>query len=190
MKSFIKKLLPKKYKKQLYNHYNGVFKQKALDRYAWFEKITTVHELADRHLRNLKAIPSRREMLSIFPQNGVVAEIGVDEGNFSEEIIAQNKPAKLHLIDVWGTERYNKQKQRGVEEKLTRQISEGMVDINVGYSNEVVTIFPDSYFDWIYIDTSHSYGGTKEELELYAPKMKPHGIIRGMIILSAIGRER
>lgn len=46
-------------------------------------------------------------------------------------------------------------------------------------STEAAQDFEDGYFDWIYIDTDHSYETTRDELELYAPKMKPGGIIAG-----------
>jgi len=39
--------------------------------------------------------------------------------------------------------------------------------------------FPDAYFDWIYIDTDHSYPTTRDELAVYESKMKPGGIIAG-----------
>ncbi|MEX0773138.1 MAG: class I SAM-dependent methyltransferase, partial [Balneolales bacterium] len=36
-----------------------------------------------------------------------------------------------------------------------------------------------NYFDWIYIDTDHSYETTRDELRLYASKVKQGGIIAG-----------
>ena len=38
---------------------------------------------------------------------------------------------------------------------------------------------PDSYFDWVYLDTDHTYDTTRRELELLRPKMKKGGIIAG-----------
>ena len=39
--------------------------------------------------------------------------------------------------------------------------------------------FPDNYFDFIYIDTSHQYEHTKNELNLSLRKIKNSGIIAG-----------
>ena len=41
----------------------------------------------------------------------------------------------------------------------------------------IIFDFKDDYFDWIYIDTDHSYPTTIGELEAYAPKIKENGII-------------
>ncbi len=37
----------------------------------------------------------------------------------------------------------------------------------------------DSYFDWVYLDTDHSYSVTKQELDILKFKVKPGGIIAG-----------
>jgi predicted O-methyltransferase YrrM len=64
-------------------------------------------------------------------------------------------------------------------EKFKDSISTGNVEIVIGYSTDVVSSFQDDYFDWIYIDTDHSYSNTISELSLYGPKMKKDGIICG-----------
>ncbi len=53
------------------------------------------------------------------------------------------------------------------------------MEINLGLSTEVVSQFRDKYFDWIYIDTSHNYIVTKQELEMYQSKIRDGGIIAG-----------
>jgi hypothetical protein len=37
----------------------------------------------------------------------------------------------------------------------------------------------DNYFDWVYLDTDHTYETTRRELELLRSKMKKGGIIAG-----------
>lgn len=137
------------------------------------------YELGYRHIRNARLITTREELLRILPHNGVAAELGVDEGNYSNSIISINKPKMLHLIDFWGSKRYNQDKRKKVEKRFRDNIENGTVEINIGLSTEIVNNFQDNYFDWIYIDTSHSYKTTIKELELYRSKLKAGGIIAG-----------
>ncbi len=94
-------------------------------------------------------------------------------------IININKPKKLHLIDLWGSNRYNQGKRKSVENRFAKMIKENLVEINIGLSTTVVDLFDDFYFDWIYIDTCHSYETTIAELESYRKKVKENGIIAG-----------
>jgi len=137
------------------------------------------HPLSQRHVSGGRLLASRELLLEHLPKGGVVAEIGVDQGEFSMAILKLNRPKKLHLVDLWGSKRYGKSKQRGVEEQFAREIAAEGVSIHVGYSTDVAKEFPDHYFDWIYIDTSHSYKVTIAELEAYRTKVKPGGIIAG-----------
>lgn len=137
------------------------------------------YELSEIHIKNTKLLTTREELLKLLPKGGVVAELGVDEGGFSEKILKLTQPEKLHLIDYWGTKRYNVNKRNGVELKFKNLIQNNKVEINLGYSTDVVKEFDDNYFDWIYIDTTHLYKTTIDELVLYHKKIKPNGIIAG-----------
>jgi hypothetical protein len=136
-------------------------------------------ELKEKNFINLRVLKDRDQLLKLMPKNGIVAELGVDKGVFSKRILELCEPQKLHLIDVWDSERYHKGLKLEIEEIFQRQIFNKRVEINFGYSTEVSSIFPNEYFDWIYIDTDHSYQLTKLELEMYSSKIKPGGIIAG-----------
>lgn len=136
-------------------------------------------ELGDEYFVNTKVLSNRERLLEYMPKNGVVAELGVNEGDFSEKILSTTNPKKLHLIDVWASKRYHEGLYSSVKKRFSSQIESNLVEINRGLSIEAVNSFSDNYFDWIYIDTDHSYSTTKAELELYAPKMKEGGIIAG-----------
>jgi len=179
MKQMLKKLLPGSLKKRLRSHFKRILKQEHHANVDRFEKKAIAYELEEKHLTSLKGLPNRTFMLKLLPQGGVVAELGVDEGNFSEEILKYNKPSKLHLIDVWQGERYNQNKKAGVESKLADEIGSGKVSVDIGYSTEVVKSYSESYFDWIYIDTAHSYHVTIDELNAYSTKVKPGGYMAG-----------
>jgi len=135
--------------------------------------------LEEKNIQNTKFLLNRTVLLQSLPKNAIVAELGVDQGDFSAEILKFCEPKKLHLIDFWGSKRYNQIKQKSVEKRFEDELKRGQLEINLGFSIEVVKQFPDNYFDWIYIDTDHSYKTTKAELDLYAPKMKSGGVIAG-----------
>jgi hypothetical protein len=136
--------------------------------------------LRNDNIQNLKVLLNRDALLKNMPKNKVVAEIGVDRGDFSELIIKTTSPQKLHLIDAWSDDsRYHVGLKSIVAEKLKKEIDNGIVDLDVGFSTSVLANFPDAYFDWVYLDTDHSYQTTKEELAILKFKVKPDGIIAG-----------
>jgi len=138
-----------------------------------------IPEIGYEHVHNARLLATREQMLSLLPKSGVVAELGVDHGIFSQKILDINQPSKLHLVDVWHSNRYPEKLFYEVGERFRSEIKTSKVEINRGLSTEVVKQFPDKYFDWIYIDTVHDFKITRQELEMYLPKMKAGGIIAG-----------
>ena len=119
-------------------------------------------------------------LLKTLPPNSICAEIGVDKGVFSEEILQFVAPSKLHLIDAWGDpHRYHDGLKSFVKDKFKTQILAGQVVMNIGFSTDVLRMFPDHYFDWVYLDTDHTYKTTAAELAILKSKMKSGGIIAG-----------
>jgi hypothetical protein len=149
-------------------------------------------DVAEKHIAKTKVLVNRFKLLELLPKNAIVAELGVANGDFSQKIWDITSPQKFHIIDFWGSSRYNTTLKKNVLKRFEDQITEGKVEINLGLSTGVVSSFKDDYFDWIYIDTDHSYLTTKEELELYAPKMKKGGIIAGhdFVVGNMIGMNR
>jgi len=131
------------------------------------------------HIRNLSALTDREQLLQILPKNAVVAEIGVNEGGFSEKILRLCKPQKLILIDVWASKRYHEGLFDKVSKRFEKELSVKTVEIIRDLSFGGIQSVPDNYFDWVYLDTDHSYKTTSKELELLRTKMKPDGIIAG-----------
>jgi predicted O-methyltransferase YrrM len=136
-------------------------------------------ELQLRHLHNLKVVPDRTAFLETLTKGGIVAELGVDHGDFSAKILSINRPERLHLIDVWSSTRYHGGLEKIVRDKFKAEIASGQVKIDLGLSTDVLPRFPDGYFDWVYIDTDHGYTVTAAELAIARSKVKPGGIIAG-----------
>ncbi len=135
----------------------------------------------------------RQALLDCLPKESVVAEIGVAEGNFSQEILQQALPRKLHLIDPWlhqdaedyATDPNNVCQSEAdlrwlaVQDKFRSLVDNGFVEIHRAFSHEAVQTFPDGYFDWVYIDAMHTYEACLDDLRLYDAKVGPEGFICG-----------
>ena len=135
--------------------------------------------LARKHMKNCELLLDRSEMLSKLKKGGKVAEIGVAQGEFSELILKITEPDLLHLVDVWNSKTYHAGLFKKVADKFKNLIDEERIQILRKLSTDAAEDFDDNYFDWIYIDTDHSYATTREELVKYAPKVKHDGIIAG-----------
>jgi hypothetical protein len=175
MYGILKKILSDNTKHKLFQFFIKLIKRKLID----VESRIPKYLLEERHFANLKALKNREKLLELMPKNAVVAELGVNKGDFSEQIINKCQPNKLHLVDVWNSKRYHSGLKLEIESKFEEEIQKGQIIINYGLSTDVVKNFENTYFDWIYIDTEHSYKCTIAELEMYAEKIKPGGIIAG-----------
>ncbi len=121
---------------------------------------------------------NRNFLLEMMPKNSVCAELGVNKGEFSQKILDYVQPEKLHLIDPWHIKPHN-ECYEGVCEKFGQQVKSGQVEIHKSKSQLCYDQFPDDYFDWIYVDGSHSYKSVKRDLDLYYSKIKMYGFITG-----------
>jgi len=132
----------------------------------------------------------RGEVLQqLVPENAVGAEIGVHKGQFVRAILDSVKPAKLHLIDPWylfGKEwewakdnRSTMEALIGILRAYEEELINGSIVLHIGYDLDILPTFPNQYFDWVYLDTSHQYEQTKRELGLLKLKTKTDGIIAG-----------
>lgn len=143
-----------------------------------FKKSLPEYKLEAKHTQGGVLLPSRRALLELMPKDSVVAEIGVANGDFSEEILELAAPKTLHLVDCWDSERYQSGKTT-VDRKFQEQIESEQVRINRGLSVDVLKTFENDYFDWVYIDTDHSYKTTALELLEGERVVKPGGRILG-----------
>lgn len=138
--------------------------------------------------------PSSREtFIELMPKEGIGCEIGVAKCEFSQNLLAKISPKKLHLIDPWifqeredyQADSNNVSNEEGEVRYQTAlnlfkdQLETGQVEIHREFSYDAVSLFPDKYFDWIYVDAVHSYEGAKKDLEDFLPKLKDDGIMMG-----------
>ncbi|EFC55236.1 class I SAM-dependent methyltransferase [Enterobacter cancerogenus] len=136
-------------------------------------------KLQRQNMENCQLLLDRDELLGLMPKNAVVAEIGVDKGDFSEKILEICAPKKLFLVDAWHTERYHDGLFESVTTRFAKELEQNVIEIKRGLSVDMASQFEENSLDWIYIDTDHSYETTIRELCAYSPKIKPGGIITG-----------
>ncbi|SCW66727.1 Methyltransferase domain-containing protein [Rhizobium mongolense subsp. loessense] len=139
---------------------------------------TPLTDLGYFQTNNCRVLPNRLELLHHLPGRGIVAEIGAAFGSYSAEILARNRPRELHLIDAWDTDRY-RVGMKEIEKSFASEIRAGRLHLHQGYSTARLKKFSDNFFDWVYIDTNHTYQTTWEELVLCDAKVKREGHIAG-----------
>lgn len=143
--------------------------------------------------RTERDLASRRARIAFLkehlPQGGVGAELGVFKGEFSPLLLEELAPTRLHLIDPWYLHapfwEWAEGRPSTVDallEILRRHrdhIHEGRVLIQVADDRQALAGFASEYFDWVYIDSSHQYQHTWEELSLLKSRVKSTGVIAG-----------
>lgn len=141
--------------------------------------LPSLNTLPRKYIEGTILLENREILLEQLPVDSIGVELGVAAGDFSERIIAKLNPKKLHLVDVWDSERYGEHLFQSVKHKFRDAIESGSCQIHRNTSLKAVDDFEDNYFDWVYIDTTHGYATTKKELTAYNTKIKPGGIIAG-----------
>jgi hypothetical protein len=150
-----------------------------------------------RRFRKAFVGDERAELLNLLPEGSVGAEIGVWRGDFSARLLSFVRPARLHLVDPWKFEtsssydgaRYggavakNQAEMDSIYETVLRRFAQeaetGVVVVHRGRSAQIGMQFDDAYFDWVYIDGNHLYEYVKRDLEVFATKVKPGGLLTG-----------
>lgn len=128
-------------------------------------------ELPASKLVGCEVLPNRFAILDRLPKGGVMAEVGVDRGDFSQEILTRCQPEKLHLFDMDMSRLVNKDVLGAVAQRGS------VVKTHAGDSSTNMSKVPDGYFDAIYIDGDHAYEGVKRDIMAAVPKLKPQGVL-------------
>lgn len=108
---------------------------------------------------------SRWHLLAFLPHGGRIAEVGTHRGDFARQILDVCHPQELRLADL-DTSFLNPAIEK-----------DPLVRVYRGFSHEVLTTFPDDYFDWVYIDADHSYDATLRDARAAASKVKRGGYL-------------
>jgi len=156
------------------NKFKSLFKSRSR-----IDKSIPRFQLKERNVKNCKLLLNRDELISLIPKNSIIAELGVDKGDFSKKLLDVVNPKLLCLIDMWGSNRYGNDKADLINDKFKSQIKNESIKVFRSDSITAAENFQTSYFDFIYIDTDHSYETTIKELRAWKTKIKDDGIIAG-----------
>jgi hypothetical protein len=97
------------------------------------------------------------------------------------------RPEKFYAIDSFGGHlkffRDNLRKmglthRQWYEAKFAHEISQGIVEIREGWSWDVLNVFPDAFFDFIYLDADHTYESVVKDIKALERKIKIGGYIQ------------
>jgi hypothetical protein len=138
-------------------------------------------ELTPLHLAGARLVPDRRALLEVFPKEGVGAELGVAEGDFSAQLLDVCRPRKLYLGDAWQSAEhaYGARAWEGVRRRFAPEIASGRAEVRRGLSWDVLAGLPPDSLDWVYIDAAHDFDSVRRDLEAAESRVKRGGFIAG-----------
>ena len=146
------------------------------------EKKISVPRLKPEMLQNCKLLTDRYHLLEHLPKNGNGIEVGVLGGDWSQHLLDQTQPKELILADTFNSNDYphkNRFTKKNHEYyiKTKFETSGEQVKVMKGLSWDILGLYPDDYFDWMYIDAAHDYNSVKKDLKECSRVLKPNGYL-------------
>lgn len=123
-----------------------------------------------------------QRMADTLPLNARIAEVGVGDGAsiiyLAEALLNQGKDKfSIQIVDNLA---YGGHVQLGtIMNNVCKADLASFVTIRPVGSLDASCLFPDSYFDFVFIDASHKFEETKADIRVWYPKMIPEGILAG-----------
>lgn len=112
------------------------------------------------------------------------AEIGVERGLYSRELLVNNPGSHLFLVDPWKA--YRGYREHVSQSKLdgffteTQQRLEGHnYTIIRAFSTDAAQQFKDGSLDFVYIDGNHEYSHVVADICAWTPKVRKGGVVAG-----------
>lgn len=136
---------------------------------------------------------TRREDLPLIlnRQDLIGLEIGVDHGKFSHAMLSTGLFKNFYCVDDWNyifTDVLNEDGSphemscdKDYPYNMAKQLLSGFKNVELirKKSEHAVNDFPDSFFDFIYIDGNHTYDNVIKDITLWYPKLKKGGLLCG-----------
>lgn len=118
------------------------------------------------------------------PKHG--AEIGVKEGRFISYMLEKFPCLAMYAIDPWvyqpaGNETYQEWDWDNIYKQYkekTAKFTDRVIELRM-FSYEAAKIVSDHSLDFVFIDAQHDYHSVAWDIALWAPKVKPGGMLCG-----------
>ena len=142
----------------------------------------------------------RGELVQLCNRLGLVgkaAEVGVFRAHFSRHNLQHWKGQVYYMIDSWAYRANDTLNGQVSRDKNSHQDADNDMNFNTAknrvqpwldrgsavmirrFAEAAVLDFPDSFFDFIYIDAGHEYHNVARDLEMWWPKLKHGGMFAG-----------
>lgn len=138
---------------------------------------------------------TREDLARLFADLGyrTGAEIGVEQGLFSETICRANPGVKHYCVDAWEgyagyRDHVNQEKLDGFYAAAERRLAGFNAIMVKGYSVPTAAAFADKSLDYVYIDANHGLEYVIADIAAWAPKVRRGGIIAGHDYRKHVGR--
>jgi hypothetical protein len=158
---------------------------------------------APRQVRSFPrpVLPSRNDIpafLNLRGLKGEGVEVGVFRGDYSAKLLAGWQGARLHCVDPWrhatdapeyiDKSNLSQERHDANYDKAITQLS-GFGErcrIHRTTSRDAAATFQDRSLDFVYLDARHYRQAVEEDIGLWAPKVRPGGILAGHDYLDGI----
>ncbi len=110
------------------------------------------------------------------------AEIGIWQGETSEQLLRTFPKLTLWMIDPWAKEYEATAEQIAAAEVLARKRTafagprQNIIKASSLWAAQRLT---HSVFDFVFIDACHDYESIRDDLQAWYPKVKPGGLVSG-----------
>lgn len=154
-----------------------------------YKRLKDMPKIKDSALKNAMVLSDRISAIKRMPKGLVAAEVGVAFGDLSEKIFEIMQPEKFYGIDVfqedvkgfWNDNKFEKSGMTHLqwyENRFRHEIETGRFEVRQGFSWDVLAMFPDAYFDYVYLDAAHDYDCVLKDVTMLKKKVKEGGIIQ------------
>lgn len=112
------------------------------------------------------------------------AEIGVEQGEYSDMLCRANPSLRLLCVDAWQAykgyrEHVTQAKLDGFYEATKARLARYRVDILRLFSVPAAATVPDRSLDFVYLDANHVREHVEADIAAWAPKVRAGGILAG-----------